>query len=310
MGQYLAKRALQGLLVIFLISVIAFVIMRMMPGDPVQLLLGDGKLKLSEEQMASIRATWGLDDPYYLQYYKWASNFLSGNLGESLIRRGVPVSEMIFEALPYTLKLNGYSLIIALAISIPAGLIAAVKRNSIYDYFLTITSTAGAAIPNYWLGIMVIIVFSLWLGWFPPYGVNKWQGWILPVAVLTFEQTAVFARVMRGSTVETLQMDYVRTAKAKGLGQRTVVTRHAARNALLPLVTVTGLYVATLLSGTLIIETIFAIPGIGRLFVDSVYRLDYQVVQSIVVLLAVLVVVANLVTDIAYSFVDPRIRLK
>lgn len=310
MGQYIAKRVLQGLLVIFLISVIAFVIMRLMPGDPVMLLLGDGQIRLTTEQMESIRTTWGLNDPYHVQYLKWAGNFLTGNLGESLIRRGVPVSDMIFQALPYTLKLNGYSLLIALAIAIPAGLIAAVRRNSIFDYFVTIFTTAGAAIPNYWLGIMVIIVFALWLRWLPPYGVTSWKGWVLPVGVLAFEQLAIFARVMRGSTVETLTQDYVRTAKAKGLGQRAVVVRHAARNALLPVVSIVGIYVATILSGTLIIEYIFSVPGIGRLFVDSVYRLDFQVVQSIVVLLAVLVVFANLITDIAYSFVDPRIRLK
>jgi peptide/nickel transport system permease protein len=310
MGQFLAKRILQGLLVIFLISIVTFVIMRLMPGDPVKLLLGDGQIRMTQEQMDRIRDTWGLNDPYHVQYFKWAGNFVTGNLGESLIRRGVPVSQMIFEALPYTLKLNGWSLLFALIIAIPAGIWAAVKRNSLYDYFVTIFTTAGAAIPNYWLGLMVIIVFSLWLRWFPPYGVNSWKGWVLPIAVLTFEQLAIFARVMRGSTVETLGQDYVRTAKAKGLGQRTVVTRHAARNALLPVVSIVGIYVATILSGTLVIETIFSIPGIGRLFVDSVNRTDYQVVQSIVVLLAVLVVVANIVTDVVYSFVDPRIRLK
>lgn len=310
MGQYLAKRVLQGMVVVFLISIIAFVIMRMMPGDPVKLLLGDGQVRLTEEQMESIRTAWGMNDPYHIQYLKWAQNFVTGNLGESIIRRGVPVSQMIFEALPYTLKLNGWSLLFALMIAIPGGIIAAVRRNSIYDYFVTAFTTAGAAIPNYWLSIMVIIVFALWLRWVPPYGVTSWKGWILPVGVLVFEQLAIFARVMRGSTVETLTQDYVRTAKAKGLSQRAVVIRHAARNALLPVVSVVGIYVATLLSGTLIIETIFSIPGVGRLFVDSVYRQDFQVVQSIVVLLAVLVVVANLLTDVAYSFVDPRIRLK
>lgn len=309
MGQFLAKRVLQGLLVIFLISIVTFVIMRLMPGDPVKLLLGDGQIRLTQEQQDAIRAAWGLDDPYHIQYLKWAGNFVTGNLGESLIRRGVPVSDMIFEALPYTLKLNGYSLLLALCIAIPAGILAAVRRNSIYDYFVTAFTTAGAAIPNYWLGIMVIIIFALWLRWFPPYGVSTWKGWVLPIGVLTFEQLAIFTRVMRGSTVETLTQDYVRTARAKGLANRSVVTRHAARNALLPVVSIVGIYVATILSGTLIIETLFSIPGIGRLFVDSVNRTDYQVVQSIVVLLAVLVVVTNLLTDIVYSFVDPRIRL-
>ena len=185
---------------------------------------------------------------------------------------------------------------------------AAVRRNSPFDYVLTLGSTAGAALPNFWVALLSIIFFALWLGWLPPYGLKTWQGYILPVAVLALGEMAIFARVMRASTIEVLNQDYVRTATSKGLSRQLVIVRHAVRNALLPVVTLIGFRIAYIFSGTIIIENIFAIPGVGRLFLDSVFRIDYQVVQSIVVLLAVLVVVANLVTDLVYAYVDPRLR--
>lgn len=307
---YLGSRILQGLIVILIISIATFAMMRLMPGDPVMLLLGEGRLRISQQQIDAIRSIWGLDRPYTEQYFVWVKNLLSGNFGESIIRMGVPVRHMIFEALPVTAKLNFYALVVSLALAIPAGIVAAVKRNSLFDYLLTAICTAGAAIPNFWLGLVSIIFFAQVLGWLPAMGLTSWKGWILPVAILSLEQLAVIARVMRGATIETLAEDYVRTATAKGLGRTAVITRHAVRNALLPVVTVVGFRIAFLLSGTVIIENIFSLPGIGRLFVDSVMRLDYQVVQSIVVLFAVLVVVSNILTDLAYAFVNPRIRVR
>lgn len=309
MLSYLVGRLIQGLFVILLISIATFAILRMMPGDPVMLLLGEGQVRITQEQIETIRRQWGLDQSYLQQYLTWAGNLFSGNFGESIVRRGVPVRQMIVEALPVTAQLNAYALTVSLALAIPAGVVAATRRNSIFDYVLTIFTTAGAAMPNFWLALMGIIVFSLILRWLPPFGLNSWKGWILPVGVLAFEQMAVFARVTRGATIETLSQDYVRTATAKGLSRQSVVRNHAVRNALLPVVTVIGFRIAFLLSGTIVVETIFALPGIGRLFVDSVFRMDYQVVQTIVVLLAVLVVAANLVTDLAYAYVDPRIRV-
>lgn len=310
MVSYITSRILQGLLVILIISVATFAMMRLMPGDPVMLLLGEGRLRISQEQIDAIRSMWGLDRPYTEQYFVWVKNLISGNFGESIIRMGVPVRQMIAEALPVTAKLNFYALVVALGLAIPAGIVAAVKRNSFFDYTLTLICSAGAAIPNFWLGLMSIILFALVLGWLPAMGLTSWRGWVLPVGILAFEQLAVIARVMRGATIETLSQDYVRTATAKGLSRTAVITRHAVRNALLPVVTVVGFRVAFLLSGTVIIENIFALPGIGRLFVDSVFRLDYQVVQSIVVLFAVLVVVTNILTDLAYAVVNPRIRIR
>lgn len=308
MINYIVSRLLQGVLVVFLISIIAFVIMRMMPGDPVYLLLGEGNIRITEDQLAAIRTKWGLDRPYHEQYFMWAGSLLRGEWGDSLVRRGVPVRAMILEALPATARLNGLAILAALAFAIPAGIIAAVRRNSFFDYLLTLLSTAGAALPNFWLALMGIIVFALWLDWVPPFGLKTWDGYILPVTVLAVGEMAIFARVMRGATIEVLNQDYVRTATAKGLARSTVVLRHAVRNALLPVVSVIGFRIAFLLSGTIVIETVFAVPGVGRLFADSVFRSDYQVVQSLVVLLAVLVVIANLLTDLVYAFVDPRLR--
>jgi len=307
---YIVRRLLQGLLIVFLVSVITFVIMRLLPGDPVQLLLGDGKIKMTDELRAAIHRKWGFDKPYHEQYLIWLSSLLRGDFGESLVRRGVPVRDMILEAAPVTAFLNIISLILAAAIAIPAGILAGVKRNSLFDYVTALFSTAGVSIPAFWIALMAIIFFSVYLRWVPPYGLKTWKGYVLPIAVLTFEQMALLARVMRGATIETLTQDYVRTARAKGLGERIVVVRHAVRNALLPVVTVLGLQIATILSGTIVIETIFALPGIGRLFIDSLGRLDYQVVQSLVVVLSALVVLANLITDLLYAIVDPRVRVE
>lgn len=317
---YITRRLLQGALVIFLISLLTFVVMRLMPGDPVYLLLGEGEIRISQEQIDAIKAKWGLDRPYHEQYLLWAWNLLRGDFGESLIRTGVPVREMIFEAIPVTAIINVIALIISLAIAIPAGIWAGVKRNSAFDYASAVGSTLGVSLPNFWLGLMLIVLFVLYIpqwigelpliGKIPPFGLRSWQGYILPVLVLTTEQLAVVTRVMRAATIEAMGQDYVRTAYAKGLSRYVVIVRHAVRNALLPVVTVIGFRIAFILSGTIVVETVFAIPGIGRLFTDSVFRLDYQVVQSLVVVLAVLVVVVNLLTDLTYAFIDPRIRIE
>jgi len=310
MLRFLTVRLFHGAIVIFLISIATFVIMRLMPGDPVYLLLGEGEIRISEEQIEAIRVRWGLDKPYWQQYLVWAQNMFLGNFGVSLIRTGVPVRQMIFEAIPVTAELNAYALFLSLLIALPVGILAALRKNSVLDYTTSIGSALGIAIPNFWLSLMLIVVFSLILGWLPPFGLRSWHGYIMPVIVLATEQMAVLMRVMRGSTIETLTEDYVRTAHAKGLPRYVVITRHAVRNAMLPVVTVIGFRIAFLLSGTIVVETIFALPGIGRLFTDSVFRLDYQVVQSLVVLFAVLVVFSNIITDLVYAYVDPRIRIE
>jgi peptide/nickel transport system permease protein len=316
---YLTFRLLKGALVVVLISVLTFVIMRLMPGDPVYLLLGEGQIPITDEMIAAIRAKWGLDRPLAEQYFVWAGNLLRGDFGESLIRQGVPVRRMIFEAIPVTALLNFYAVILAVIVAVPFGVAAAVRRNSWVDYSANVFSALGIATPNFWLALMLIVLFALYLprwvgdlplvGRIPPFGLRSWQGWILPVLVIATEEMAVLMRITRGAVLELLPQDFVRTARSKGLARRAVLYRHVIANALLPVVTVIGFRIAFILSGTIIVETVFALPGIGRLFVDSVLRLDYQVVQSLVVVFAVLVVVVNLLTDLVYALIDPRIRI-
>ena len=309
MSTYLTFRILKGFFVVVLISILTFVIMRLMPGDPVFLLLGDGQISITQEQIDAIRAKWGLDRPLIEQYFVWAGNLLRGDFGESLIRAGVPVRYMIAEAIPVTLTLNAFALALALVVALPMGIAAAVRRNSPIDYVTNVVSAFGIATPNFWLALMLIVVFALQLGWLPPFGLRTWQGYVLPVLVMATEEMAILMRITRGAILELLPQDFVRTARSKGMPDRRVLWRHVVSNALLPVVTVVGFRVAFILSGTIVVETVFALPGIGRLFVDSVLRLDYQVVQSLVVVFAVLVVVVNLLTDLVYALVDPRIRM-
>ena len=309
MSSYLTFRILKGAFVVVLISVLTFVVMRMMPGDPVFLLLGEGQIPITEAQIDAIRTKWGLDRPLPEQYFVWAGNLLRGDFGESLIRSGVPVRDMIFEAIPVTVLLNVYALGLAIVVALPLGIAAAVRRNTWVDYSTNVISALGIATPNFWLALMLIVVFALQLRWLPPFGLRSWQGYILPVIVIATEEMAVLMRITRGAVLELLPQDFVRTARSKGVSHRGVLYRHVISNALLPVVTVVGFRIAFILSGTIIVETVFALPGIGRLFVDSVLRLDYQVVQSLVVVFAVLVVAVNLITDMIYALVDPRIRI-
>ena len=307
MVTFIIRRLLQGIVVMFLISFVTFGLLQLAPGSPVDTLIGEAPV--SRTQRAAIEAKWGLDKPWYIQYRTWMTNVFSGDFGTSVVRPGQPVSKMIMEAAPVTLKLNGYALIVALLIALPAGVVAAMKRYSIFDYGSMVGSTLGVALPNFWISLMLIYLFSLKLGWLPSFGADSWKGYVLPIAVLATEQSAVVARLTLGATLEVLGHEYVTTARAKGLPQAAVMIRHVVRNALLPIVSILGYRIAQILSGTIVVETIFAWPGLGRLFFESIYRLDYQVVQAITLLLAAIVIVANLLTDIAYAYIDPRIRL-
>jgi ABC-type dipeptide/oligopeptide/nickel transport system permease component len=308
MGTYIIRRSLQGLLVIVLVSIATFAILQLAPGSPVDVLVGEAQV--TQEQLDAIEHKWGLDRPWYIQYFTWMGNVVRGDFGESMVRTGVPVREMVAEAAVVSAKLNILAFVVSTLIAVPVGILAAVKRNSPFDYVATLGATLGIALPSFWIGLMLIIVFSLELGWLPAAGTDSWKSFIMPVAVLATQETALVARLTRGSTLEVLRQDYVTTARAKGLVERVVVSRHVVKNAMLPVVTVLGLRLAFLLSGTIIVETIFSIGGLGRLFVISVDRLDYQVVQAIVLLLSVLVVVANILTDLVYAYIDPRIRIR
>lgn len=308
MLSYIIQRILQGVVVLFIVTFFTFGLMQLAPGDPIDIMVGEAII--TDAEIARIQEKWGLDRPWYEQYFTWLSNFIQGDFGRSVVRTGVPVSDMVVEAMGPTLKLNALAVVLAVALALPAGIIAAVKQFSIFDSSIMVWASAGVALPNFWVGLMLIIIFARELSWLPSYGTGSWKHWILPIVVLAINETAIIARLTRGSTLEVINQEYVTTARAKGLTERVVLSRHVVRNAMLPIVTVLGLRVAFLLSGTIVVETIFAFPGIGRLFIQSVDRLDYQVIQAITVMFVLFVIVANIATDLLYGIIDPRIRVK
>ena len=305
---FLIQRLLQGIVVLFIVTFFTFGLMQLAPGDPIDIMVGEAII--TDEEVARIQAKWGLDRPWYEQYFTWLGNFVQGDFGKSVVRTGVPVRDMVTEAMGPTLKLNAIAITAAMIFALPAGIVAAVKQFSFFDSSIMVWASAGVALPNFWIGLMLIVLFSRELGWLPSFGTGTWKHWIMPVVVLAINETAILARLMRGSTLEVVNQEYVTTARAKGLAERVVLYRHVVRNAMLPIVTVIGLRVAFLLSGTIVVETIFAFPGIGRLFIQSVDRLDYQVVQAITVMFVLFVIVANIITDLLYGVIDPRIRVK
>ena len=308
MAAYLVKRLLQGVFVLFLVSLLTFFVMYFMPGDPARTMVGQARV--TEEQLDAIRDKWGLNDPWYERYGDWITNLATGDLGTSMMRPGQSIGDMIASAASMTIRLNLMSFTIALVVALPIGVLAAVKRNSVLDYISTFGSTLGVAIPNYWIGVMAIVLFSVKLGWLPAYGADSWKSYVLPVIVLSIEEMAAVMRLMRGTTIEVLSQDYVQTARAKGLAQKVILMRHVVRNALLPVITLLGYRIAFILSGTIVVETVFAWPGIGQLFFDAITNQDLQVVQAIVLLLTAVVVIVNILTDLTYAVIDPRVRVR
>lgn len=314
MWSFIVRRLLMMIPVLFLISLVSFGLIFVLPGDPAMAMLGPDQIENKKLYLA-LRAQLGLNQPLPVQYLNWLVQLLHGNLGTS-IRTHFPVTTLLAQSLAPTVQLAVMAMIIALAISIPVGIISAIRPGSIADMFGTIGALAGVALPDFWLGIMLIYVFSLILRILPPDGYtspskNLGQSlelMIMPSFTLGAVLAAVITRQIRSAMLETLQQDYVLTARAKGLRERLVVVRHALRNAMIPVLTVIGLQIGQLMGGVVIAETIFAIPGMGRLAVDSIFFRDFPVVQGVVLVMAVAVLVANFITDLLYAFVDPRIR--
>ena len=281
------------------------------PGDPVQIMLGQDA---SPEAIAALRSELGLDQPLPIQYLRWASNALRGDLGRS-IRTHEPVTEAIVSRLPVTIELSLIALAISLAIGLPAGVLAATHRNGSLDVASTGVALLGVSLPNFFLGILLILLLAQWLRWVPPSGYTPLiqdplmnvKQMLMPAIALGAALSGIVARLMRSSLLEVLDADYMRTARSKGLVESSVIVRHGLRNALLPVVTVVGLQVGALLGGTILIETIFALPGIGRLAVDSIFARDFPIVQGVVLFLALVRVLSNLVADLLYGRLDPRI---
>jgi peptide/nickel transport system permease protein len=313
---YILQRVLQMIPVMVLATIISFSIIFLLPGDPALLILGD-QLASDRTVYEAKRAELGLDRPLPIQYFDWLGKTLRGDLGTST-RDRQPVAQGMRDRLPVTLQLAGLSMLLALAISLPAGIISALKPNSAWDIVSSLVAFSGIALPNFWFGILLIYLLAVVLRWLPPSGYVPFSEdpaqnlirMIMPTMTLGLGLSAVLMRQTRSSLLEVLHQDYMTTARAKGLAQKAVVLRHALKNALIPVVTVIGLQLGLLFGGAVITETIFSIPGVGRWAVDSITTRDFPVVQAVSLVLAVGVLLANLLADIAYAYIDPRIHYR
>lgn len=304
MSRFLFRRLLLTLPVLFGVATLVFSLIHLVPGDPVQAMLGESA---SQQDVEQLRSRLGLDRPLYVQYGQFMRNLVVGDLGTSL-RTNQPVSRVIAERLPATVELGAAAMIAAFVIAIPLGLLAAVRAGTPIDLAATTLALVGISMPTFWLGPLLAIVFSVMLGWFPVSGRGTLAHLVLPAITLGAPLAAVLARMMRASLLEELRELYVLSARARGLSLARAVFRHAFRNSLIPIVTLLGLQLGSVLTGAVITETIFAWPGVGRLLVQSISARDYPAVQGCVLLIAVAYVSTNLLVDVAYGFLDPRIR--
>jgi len=314
MYKYVVRRLLLAVPVLLLSSVIVFGLMRVMPGDALIALMGESG-NVGARELAKLRKDMGLDRPYYEQYGIWLWQMVSLNPGYSIFTNE-PIAVALRKSIPVTLELATLALILGLVIAIPIGVLSATRQDTAPDYAGRVVAISGLSLPDFWLGTLVITFAALWFRWIPPIGYTSFweapltniQQFLLPAAVLGFRLSAATMRMTRSTVLEVLREDYVRTAWAKGLGGRIVVYKHALKNALIPVVTIVGGQLGTLLAGTVIVETIFALPGMGRLTVEAILYRDYPVVQTNVMLVAATLVTLNLVVDMTYAWLDPRIR--
>jgi peptide/nickel transport system permease protein len=317
MQAYIAKRCLLFIPTLLLATLLAFLLLRVIPGDPalVKLAGETGDSNFSQAELHDLQVKLGTDRPLYVQYGKWVWGLLRLDFGESMFFEE-PVAQDLIDKFPITLELAVLAMLIATIIAVPLGLVSAIKQDTPADYIARIVSITGVALPNFWVGILIVYFLVLLFAWMPPLGyANLWedpatnlQQFIFPALALGFFEMAFTARVTRSSMLEVYREDYTRTARGKGLAERVVILRHALKNALLPVVTISAFQFGRLLAGTVVIENIFMIPGMGKLLVDSVFHRDYTEVQAIVVVITVSVLVLNLVLDVIYGWLNPRIR--
>ena len=314
MVRYIAQRLVSLIPVLIGISLVTFFLIRLVPGDVVDLMLGN-ETTIDEGRRQELRKVFGLDEPIYVQYINWASDVVRGDLGTSL-RTGQSVRGVIFSKMPVTIELTIFSVVIALLIAIPAGIIAAVKVGTTAEAAAQGVSLLGLSLPNFWLGTLLILVTSRYFHWFPAANYvsfvdDPWKNiqiFILPAISLGAALAAITMRMMRSSLLEVLRREYITTARAKGLSNNTVISRHAIRNAMIPVITVVGIQIGRLLGGAIIIEELFNLPGMGRLAIDAIEQRDYPMIQGVVMVTTIAFVLINLAVDIFYSYIDPRIR--
>jgi peptide/nickel transport system permease protein len=309
---YLLRRLLALIPVALVVATVAFVLIHLAPGDPASVIAGPDA---SAEDVGRIAHTLGLDQPIHVQLLRWYGRLLQGDLGRSIFLRK-PVTEAILDRLEPTLLLTVFGVVVAVLIGVPAGVLSARYHNSATDQVFMVLALLGISIPNFLLGLLFVLVFSVWLGWFPVAGYSPLEyGWpatlrslVLPALALGLVQSALIARIARSSMLDVLREQFITAGRAKGLGERAVVYKHALRNALVPTVTVIGISFAVLISGAVVVETVFNIPGVGRLIISAVLRRDYPVVQGVVLCIAGVYMLVNLVVDLSYLLIDPRVR--
>ena len=306
MTRYLAARLLSFVPVVVGVSILVFLMLHLVPGDPVSVLVGDAPVSAAE--LERLREQFGLNDPLYVQYGRFATNALQGDLGRSL-RTKRPVSEEIGEQLPQTVELAVAAMAFAVVLGVLLGVLAATHQHTWIDAVCSALALVSVSMPSFWLGLMLIFVFAVGLGWFPATGQGGAERLVLPAITLGWYAAAIIARLVRSSMLEVLRQEYVTTARAKGLRESLVIYRHALRNALIPTVTIIGLQFGTLLGGAVIVETVFARQGLGRLIVGGILQKDFPIVQGAVLVTAMVYVLANFLVDLTYAALDPRIRM-
>lgn len=315
MQRYIAQRILLGAISILGLTIVVFVFLRAIPGDTAVLILGPDSAA-SEEDVRRLREELGLDDPLPVQYLRWLGNIVQADLGKSLFT-GRSVTDEVSNRVETTLELAALALIVSLVVGVTTGTASALWRGTIQEQFIRFFSLMGLAIPNFWLGTMVVVYSAKWFGWIPPVQhtsifsdpSRNLQQFMIPAAVVGLSLAASLARLSRSAVLEVLREDYIRTARAKGLHSRAVLFRHTLRGSLIPIISLFAIQVGAVVAGTVVIENVFNLPGMGRLLLDSIGRKDYPVVQGIVLLYGTFIVLVNIITDIAYGFLDPRIRL-
>ena len=306
MLRYFVRRMAFLVLTLLGATIVIFSMLHLAPGDPIDLIVGPN---VTPEVRENIRHQYGLDRPLAVQYFSFMKSLLRGDLGESIIQHK-PVSELIAERFFVTLELSLTALFISFLISIPIGIKAALKRNTVTDYALMALSLIGISMPTFWFGLMLLYIVAFKLRFFPISGYGTWRHLFLPALTIGITDAALLARMVRSSMLEVIRQDYIRTARSKGLPERVVINRHALRNALIPIITLLGLRIGWVVGGSVVVEIVFARPGLGRLMVDSILARDYPVVQGVMVVLTTCIILGNLVADILYAVVDPRIKLK
>jgi ABC-type dipeptide/oligopeptide/nickel transport system permease component len=304
MRTYVVRRLWQSALTLVGVSVLVFVILRVVPGDPAKMLLPEGAPQSAIEEL---NRQLGLQEPLYVQYGLFVQSVFRGDFGQSFQYRA-PALQVVTERLMATVQLALAAMLITVGVGVSLGIVAAVRRGTGYDYASTVLAVLGQSLPNFWLGIMLILLFGVALRWLPTSGFESWRHLILPAVTLAAFPMALVARLTRSSMLEILGRDFIRTGRAKGLAERAVILRHALRNAAVPLLTVLGLQIGTLLGGAVITESVFAWPGMGKLVVAAIFFRDFPVVQTVLILSATLFVVINLLVDLLYTVIDPRIR--